>query len=85
MREISNTEGYLRGKVQGNLRGRSTHAVQSITTVYTSIRARELPGHVTAGTAHTGTGTSVPVPVPGKILGHGTGGLGCFEAKHHSN
>ena len=29
MREISNTEGYLRGKVRGNLRGCSTHAVQN--------------------------------------------------------
>ena len=61
MRETSNTEGYLRGKVRGNLRGRSTHAVQSITdillAVYTSIRAREIPGHGTARTAHTGTGT----------------------------
>ena len=33
MRETSNTEGYLRGKVRGNLRGRSTHAVQSITDI----------------------------------------------------
>ena len=33
MREISNTQGYLRGKVRGNLRGRSMHAVQSITSI----------------------------------------------------
>ena len=37
MREISNTEGYLRGKVQGNLLGCPTHAVQSNTLlVYAS-------------------------------------------------
>ena len=37
MREISNTEGYLRGKVWGNLRGCSTHAVENNTLlVYAS-------------------------------------------------
>ena len=37
MREISNTEEYLRGKVLGNLRGCSTHAVQNNTLlVYAS-------------------------------------------------
>ena len=70
MREILNTEGYLREKVQGNLRGRSRSYSSIVLYILVSMPVK-IPGHGTAGTAHTGTGTSVPVP--GKIPGRGTG------------
>ena len=62
MREISNTEGYLRGC--------STHAVQrnTLLIVYAFAQknsAMELQELQTWG--------RVLVPIPGKILGHGTG------------
>ena len=88
MREILNTEGYLREKVQGNLRGRSRSYSSILLYILVSMPVK-IPGHGTAGTAHTGTGTSRVSPSPGKypavelgilhtvprkILGHGTGG-----------
>ena len=69
MREISNTEGYLRGKVRGNLRGCSTTLL-----VYASAQknsAMELRELQTRGRGRVHV--IVLVPVPGKIPGHGNG------------
>ena len=58
-------EGYLRGKVPGNLQGCSTKAVQSNTMLV----------HASAQKNSAGTEMGASVLVPGKILCHGTGVL----------
>ena len=74
MREISNTEGYLRGKIRGNLRECSTHAVQSNTLlVYASAQknsAMELRELQTQG-----RGRVYSSPYPGK---YSAIELGCY-------
>ena len=77
MREISNTEGYLRGKVRGNLRGCSTLAVPSNTLlVYASaqknsaMELQELQTRV-RGRVYEYT-FNIPVPWPSIFPGTGT-------------
>ena len=77
MREISNTEGYLRGKVQGNLRGRLTHAVQSITSILLYILVSVPVKHqaMELRELHTrGRGRVSPSPYPGKYSAMELGG-----------
>ena len=68
MRVIFNTEGYLRG----NLRGRSTHAVQSIISLLLYILV-PVPVNYPRDCTH-GDGGGDECPRTREIPAHGTGG-----------
>ena len=56
---ITSMEVFSRGRFAGTICG---DVLLVYYCMYTSTRAREIPAHGTAGTAHTGTGTNVPRP-----------------------